>query len=161
VSRWRRTWIVLRISSSRPKTGSSLPARACAVRSVPYFTSDSPLGVFSGLVQIEPSCWLPPLPLPLPLPLLPDGGGCCLPAVLRYLGHGNCATAGRRAATRPVVGVRVRSALATGAARNRARHSMTARPDALANHHESQSPAGSELTTAPRKILSYLITLPR
>ncbi len=33
-----RTWIVRRISSSRPMTGSSLPARASAVRSRPYFS---------------------------------------------------------------------------------------------------------------------------
>ena len=34
-----RTWIVRRISSSRPITGSSLPARARAVRSTVYFSS--------------------------------------------------------------------------------------------------------------------------
>ncbi len=33
------TWITRRISSSRPMTGSSLPARAAAVRSRPYFSS--------------------------------------------------------------------------------------------------------------------------
>ena len=33
-----RTWITRRISSSRPITGSSLPARACSVRSRPYFS---------------------------------------------------------------------------------------------------------------------------
>ena len=35
-----RTWIVRRISSSRPMTGSSFPCRAMAVRSRPYFSSD-------------------------------------------------------------------------------------------------------------------------
>ena len=34
-----RTWMTRRISSSRPMTGSSLPARASAVRSRPYFSS--------------------------------------------------------------------------------------------------------------------------
>ena len=34
-----RTWIVRRISSSRPMTGSSLPRRACSVRSRPYRSS--------------------------------------------------------------------------------------------------------------------------
>ena len=34
-----RTWMVRRISSSRPMTGSSLPLRASAVRSRPYFSS--------------------------------------------------------------------------------------------------------------------------
>ncbi len=34
-----RTWITRRISSSRPMTGSSLPASARAVRSRPYFSS--------------------------------------------------------------------------------------------------------------------------
>ena len=33
------TWMTRRISSSRPMTGSSLPARASAVRSRPYFSS--------------------------------------------------------------------------------------------------------------------------
>ena len=33
------TWIVRRTSSSRPITGSSLPRRACSVRSRPYFSS--------------------------------------------------------------------------------------------------------------------------
>ncbi len=33
------TWMVRRISSSRPMTGSSLPLRASAVRSRPYFSS--------------------------------------------------------------------------------------------------------------------------
>ncbi len=33
-----RTWMTRRISSSRPMTGSSLPARASAVRSRPYFS---------------------------------------------------------------------------------------------------------------------------
>ena len=37
--RRRRTWMTRRISSSRPMTGSSLPARASAVRSRPYFSS--------------------------------------------------------------------------------------------------------------------------
>mmetsp|Transcript_34022 Transcript_34022/g.104083 ORF Transcript_34022/g.104083 Transcript_34022/m.104083 type:complete len:228 (+) Transcript_34022:1439-2122(+) len=37
------TWIVLRISSSRPTTVSSLPSRAIAVRSLPYLCSASPL----------------------------------------------------------------------------------------------------------------------
>ena len=36
-----RTWIVRRISSSRPITGSSFPARASAVRSRAYFLSAS------------------------------------------------------------------------------------------------------------------------
>jgi hypothetical protein len=35
------TWIARRISSSRPMTGSSLPARARSVRSIVYFFSDS------------------------------------------------------------------------------------------------------------------------
>jgi hypothetical protein len=34
-----RTWITRRISSSRPMTGSSRPARASVVRSRPYFSS--------------------------------------------------------------------------------------------------------------------------
>jgi hypothetical protein len=34
-----RTWMTRRISSSRPMTGSSLPARASVVRSRPYFSS--------------------------------------------------------------------------------------------------------------------------
>ena len=34
-----RTWITRRISSSRPITGSSLPAAAASVRSRPYFSS--------------------------------------------------------------------------------------------------------------------------
>ena len=34
-----RTWMTRRISSSRPITGSSLPSRASAVRSRPYFSS--------------------------------------------------------------------------------------------------------------------------
>ena len=34
-----RTWMIRRISASRPITGSSLPERATAVRSVPYFSS--------------------------------------------------------------------------------------------------------------------------
>ena len=34
-----RTWTTRRISSSRPITGSSLPARASCVRSRPYFSS--------------------------------------------------------------------------------------------------------------------------
>eukprot|EP00966_Prymnesium_polylepis_P198248 4594178-Prymnesium_polylepis.2 len=38
------TCSVRRISSSRPMTGSSLPARASSLRSVPYFLSDSPFG---------------------------------------------------------------------------------------------------------------------
>ena len=33
------TWMTRRISSSRPMTGSSLPARAASVRSRPYFSS--------------------------------------------------------------------------------------------------------------------------
>ena len=33
-----RTWMTRRISSSRPMTGSSLPARASVVRSRPYFS---------------------------------------------------------------------------------------------------------------------------
>ena len=37
--RRERTWITRRISSSRPMTGSSLPLRASAVRSRPYFSS--------------------------------------------------------------------------------------------------------------------------
>jgi hypothetical protein len=36
--RRERTWITRRISSSRPITGSSLPLRASAVRSRPYFS---------------------------------------------------------------------------------------------------------------------------
>ena len=36
------TWMTRRISPSRPITGSRRPARAAAVRSVPYFSSDSP-----------------------------------------------------------------------------------------------------------------------
>ena len=40
VVRRKSTWIVRRISSSRPMTGSSLPARASCVRSRPYFSSD-------------------------------------------------------------------------------------------------------------------------
>ena len=61
------TWIVRRISSSRPITGSSFPARASSVRLVLYFLSESPLGVASGLTQADPPpLLLPPLPLPLP-----------------------------------------------------------------------------------------------
>ncbi len=43
------TWITRRISSSRPMTGSSLPSRAAAVRSRPYFSSASylPSGLWS------------------------------------------------------------------------------------------------------------------
>mmetsp|Transcript_19594 Transcript_19594/g.42201 ORF Transcript_19594/g.42201 Transcript_19594/m.42201 type:complete len:224 (+) Transcript_19594:380-1051(+) len=59
------TCTVRRISSSRPSTGSSLPLRASAVRSVPYLFSDSPLGVASGFTQAEP---LPPPLLPPPPP---------------------------------------------------------------------------------------------
>ncbi len=33
------TWTTRRISVSRPMTGSSLPSRACSVRSTPYFSS--------------------------------------------------------------------------------------------------------------------------
>ena len=33
------TWITRRISASRPMTGSSVPSRACWVRSTPYFSS--------------------------------------------------------------------------------------------------------------------------
>ena len=42
-----RTWITRRTSSSRPMTGSSLPASASAVRSRPYFSSAwyVPLGI--------------------------------------------------------------------------------------------------------------------
>ena len=36
-----RTWMVRRISSSRPITGSSLPSRAASVRSRAYFFSAS------------------------------------------------------------------------------------------------------------------------
>ena len=36
--RRERTWMTRRISSSRPMTGSSLPLRASAVRSRPYFS---------------------------------------------------------------------------------------------------------------------------
>jgi hypothetical protein len=50
-----RTWMTRRISSSRPMTGSSLPARASAVRSRPYFSRawyvDSGLGLVTR--------WLP------------------------------------------------------------------------------------------------------
>mmetsp|Transcript_84595 Transcript_84595/g.168918 ORF Transcript_84595/g.168918 Transcript_84595/m.168918 type:complete len:362 (-) Transcript_84595:23-1108(-) len=65
--RRERTWMVLRISSSRPMTGSSKPSRACAVRSVPYFLRASPLGTASGLTHALPP---PPLLLPPPPPLL-------------------------------------------------------------------------------------------
>ena len=41
-----RTWMMRRISASRPITGSSLPERAIAVRSVPYFSRA--WKVFSG-----------------------------------------------------------------------------------------------------------------
>ncbi len=44
------TWATRRISESRPMTGSSLPSRACIVRSIEYFSSaDSPPSA-SGLV---------------------------------------------------------------------------------------------------------------
>ena len=36
-----RIWMTRRISASRPITGSSLPARASATRSRPYFSSAS------------------------------------------------------------------------------------------------------------------------
>ena len=41
VVRRAKTWMVRRISSSRPMTGSSLPSRAAAVRSRAYFLSAS------------------------------------------------------------------------------------------------------------------------
>ena len=44
-----RIWITRRISSSRPITGSSLPARARSVRSMVYFFSASRLPSASGL----------------------------------------------------------------------------------------------------------------
>ena len=43
------TWMMRRISASRPITGSSLPERAIAVRSVPYFSSA--WKVFSGSAE--------------------------------------------------------------------------------------------------------------
>ena len=45
-----RTWMMRRISASRPITGSSLPERAIAVRSVPYFSSA--WKVFSGSAML-------------------------------------------------------------------------------------------------------------
>ena len=70
-----RTWMVRRISSSRPMTGSSLPARASAVRSRPYFSSAS--YVSSGFVaaddRIEPA--RPGLRGQVPAVLLEGGVG--------------------------------------------------------------------------------------
>ncbi len=43
-----------RISSSRPMTGSSRPSRAAAVRSVPYFSSDSPPSSGFSLDTVAP-----------------------------------------------------------------------------------------------------------
>ncbi len=44
------TWTTRRISASRPITGSSLPSRASAVRSTPYFSRASYVPSGSGLV---------------------------------------------------------------------------------------------------------------
>ena len=50
-----RTWMTRRISSSRPITGSSLPERASAVRSRPYFSSDANVSSgFSEVMRAEP-----------------------------------------------------------------------------------------------------------
>ncbi len=55
-----RIWIARRISSSRPITGSSLPARARSVRSIVYFLSASRLLSPSGLVTGWPprTAWI-------------------------------------------------------------------------------------------------------
>ena len=49
------TWTTRRISASRPMTGSTLPSRARAVRSTPYFSSAWNVPSGSALV----TCWLP------------------------------------------------------------------------------------------------------
>ena len=48
------TWMVRRISSSRPITGSSLPSRASAVTSRAYFFSASKLASAFGLSTLRP-----------------------------------------------------------------------------------------------------------
>ena len=48
------TWMVRRISSSRPITGSSLPSRASAVMSRAYFFSASKLDLAFGLSTLRP-----------------------------------------------------------------------------------------------------------
>ena len=48
------TWMVRRISSSRPITGSSLPSRARAVTSRAYFFSASKLASAFGLLTLRP-----------------------------------------------------------------------------------------------------------
>ncbi len=49
-----RTWIVRRISSSRPMTGSSLPSRAACVRSRAYFLSASNPASALALSAVRP-----------------------------------------------------------------------------------------------------------
>ncbi len=49
-----RIWIARRISSSRPMTGSSLPMRACSVRSMVYFLSASRWLSASALPTVWP-----------------------------------------------------------------------------------------------------------
>ena len=49
-----RTWIVRRISSSRPMTGSSLPSRAASVRSRVYFFSASYPSSAEALSALRP-----------------------------------------------------------------------------------------------------------
>ena len=49
-----KTWIVRRISSSRPMTGSSLPSSARAVRSTQYFSSAWRLASASGSIIVSP-----------------------------------------------------------------------------------------------------------
>mmetsp|Transcript_56575 Transcript_56575/g.126380 ORF Transcript_56575/g.126380 Transcript_56575/m.126380 type:complete len:290 (-) Transcript_56575:2-871(-) len=66
------TCSVRRISSSRPTTGSSFPALANSLRSVPYFLRASPFGAASGFTHVEPCCELPaPPPAPEPPPVRP------------------------------------------------------------------------------------------
>ncbi len=52
--RRERIWITRRISSSRPMTGSSLPARASSVRSLVYFSSVRYWLSASGLLTRAP-----------------------------------------------------------------------------------------------------------
>ncbi len=53
------TWMTRRISSSRPMTGSSLPARAASVRSRPYFCSASyRFSGFWSVTRCDPRIWV-------------------------------------------------------------------------------------------------------
>ena len=73
------TWMTRRISSSRPTTGSSLPWRASAVRSRPYFSSAWYLSSgLSSLTRCPPRTWASALQQRLRRhPLAPEqpGGG--------------------------------------------------------------------------------------